>query len=173
MIITSCTGNHSSATLEYLYIFYYCLTRDLKPENLLLVSAKYNHNIKLIDFGLAGIAEHNTLEGYVGSPGYIAPEIVEKLPHGKPADMFSVGVIAYALLGGYLPFEASTRVRYKKEVLRGRVEFHSPYWDNVSAEAKDLIKKLLTTNMDKRPTAAQALQHQWVSLRSCFPFVGC
>jgi serine/threonine protein kinase len=76
--------------------------------------------------------------------------------------MFSIGVIAYVLLGGYLPYECTTRALYKKQVLRGRVEFHAPYWNNVSSEAKDLIKKLLNSNPEKRLTAGEALKHQWV-----------
>lgn len=131
----------------------------------MLVNPKYNgHNIKLIDFGNAGLLspETPTLEGYVGTPGYLAPEIAEGKPHGTAVDCFSVGVVAYALLSGYLPYEASTRSVYKKQVLRGRVEFHAPYWNKVSSGAKDLIKKLLNLNVEKRLTAADALKHPWV-----------
>jgi serine/threonine protein kinase len=120
--------------------------------------------IKVIDFGLAAHAKGNTLEGYVGTPGYIAPEIIELKPHGKPVDMWAIGIITYVLLSGYLPYEATTRVQYKRQVLKGKLEFHRDYWENVSPEAIDLIRKLLVVDENVRFTAQQALRHPWVCI---------
>jgi calcium/calmodulin-dependent protein kinase I len=136
--------------------------RDLKPENLLLAGKSDDENVKLIDFGLSGIATGLTLEGYVGTPGYTAPELFEHKPHGKPVDMWAVGVIAYVLLAGYLPFKATPRAKYQQMARRGKLEFHPEYWTEVSAEAKDLITNLMRVKVEKRYTAEQALAHPWL-----------
>lgn len=136
--------------------------RDLKPENLLLENDLDDSKIKLIDFGSAAHAVGNTLEGYIGTPGYIAPEMIELRAHGKPVDMWAIGIITYILLVGYLPFEANSRMQYKKKVLRGEVPFDPRHWSKVSPEAQDLIRKLLLLDENNRLTASQALRHPWV-----------
>lgn len=121
--------------------------------------------IKLIDFGLAGRASGNTLEGYVGTPGYIAPEIVEMKPHGKPVDMWAIGVITYILLGGYMPFDIRDKTRCRHCVRHGQFEFPDDYWSDVSGDAKNFISKLLVVDTHKRLTVDQALSHPWVRIR--------
>jgi serine/threonine protein kinase len=138
--------------------------RDLKPENLLLVSKDNDEAIKLADFGLAARAEGNVLEGFCGSPGYISPEIIMDKPHGKPVDMWAIGVIMYVLLGGYLPFDDIDRMKTNRLIKKGQFEFHAEYWSAVSDEAKDLIRGLLTVDQTTRLTADQALQHKWINL---------
>jgi serine/threonine protein kinase len=152
----------------------------LKPENLLLVSESEDAIIKLADFGLAARAAANTLTGFCGSPGYIAPEILCDTPHGrcdleygchtnllrligKPVDMWAIGIITYVLLGGYLPFDDPDKARTNKLIKRGIFEFHEMYWGEVSEEAKSLIRGLLTVDVNQRITAQQAMNHPWVS----------
>lgn len=86
--------------------------RDLKPENLLLDS---DHNIKIVDFGLSNFYSHGgLLSTACGSPCYAAPEMIAGLPYiGIRVDLWSCGVILFALLAGYLPFEnANTKHLY-------------------------------------------------------------
>lgn len=77
-------------------------------------------------------------------------------------DIWSAGVITYILLGGYPPFYDESQARMFRKIKRGEFKFHSPMWDSVSPEAKDLIKKLLVVDPNNRLTAKQVLQHEWV-----------
>merc|ERR1712032_530456 len=99
-------------------------------------------DIKLADFGFAKKVEGKSLDTQCGTPGYVAPEILRGKKYGTAVDMWSCGVIVYILLGGYPPFDPQ-------------------YWDQVSDDAKDLIKKMLVVDPDKRLTASQALRHPW------------
>jgi calcium/calmodulin-dependent protein kinase I len=139
--------------------------RDLKPENLLLVSSAQDSDIKLADFGFAARVKdgEESLTMACGTPGYVAPEILNKAPHGKPSDMWSVGVIMYILLGGYPPFHDENKKKLYALIKAADFEFHEDYWSNVSDEAKDLITRLLTLDTKKRYTVQQALQHSWVT----------
>ena len=76
--------------------------------------------------------------------------------------MFSIGVILYILLAGYPPFHDEDQKRLFRKIKAGVYEFHAEYWGGVSAEAKDLIRGLLTVDPNQRFTAAQALQHPWM-----------
>jgi len=104
----------------------------------------------------------------VGTPGYVAPEVVEclersDLSYGKEIDLWAIGVITYILLCGYPPFYSEDDDEVFDQILEGKFEFPSPHWDLVSASAKDLIKKLLVLDPAKRLTAPDALKHPWVS----------
>jgi serine/threonine protein kinase len=77
--------------------------------------------------------------------------------------MWSVGVVVYCLLGGYLPFCGDV-TDIKKKVVNGRYKFHSEYWDNVSTPAKEMIAGMMQTNPDNRLTAEQALRCEWMGL---------
>ncbi|PRP89779.1 hypothetical protein PROFUN_00121 [Planoprotostelium fungivorum] len=142
--------------------------RDLKPENLLLSSNDADADIKLADFGLSTfVEEHTKLKKAVGTPGYIAPEILQTLDeildgYGKEVDMWSVGVILYILLCGFPPFYAEDDDESFDQIISGVFEYPEPYWNNVSHEAKDLINHLLVVDAKKRYSATQALQHPWI-----------
>uniref|UniRef100_A0A7S2XV40 non-specific serine/threonine protein kinase n=1 Tax=Fibrocapsa japonica TaxID=94617 RepID=A0A7S2XV40_9STRA len=138
--------------------------RDLKPENLLLTSSKDDASIKIADFGFARqVKESNNLTTQCGTPGYVAPEILNGVPYGLAVDMWSIGVITYILLGGYPPFHDEKQSNLFAKIRAGDFVFHPEYWDPVSEEAKDLIRKLLTVDPNKRITAAEAMQHPWVT----------
>ena len=99
--------------------------RDLKPENLLLLSENDDSAVKIADFGFAKkVFEKNSLSTQCGTPGYVAPEILEGTPYDERADMWSVGVILYILLGGYPPFIESTQRDLFKKIRKGEYEFH-------------------------------------------------
>lgn len=139
--------------------------RDLKPENLLLLSQSDDSEVKIADFGFAKkVYEPNSLSTQCGTPGYVAPEILEGTPYDERADMWSVGVILYILLGGYPPFIESTQRDLFRKIRKGEYEFHEEYWGTVSEEAKELISSLLTVDPCGRLTADQALENSWIGV---------
>lgn len=109
--------------------------RDLKPENLLL---DHNKNIKIVDFGLSNtFKEAELLKTACGSPCYAAPEMIEgKKYNGALVDIWSIGVILYALICGFLPFEDPNTANLYKKILSG--EFTIPKF--VSLDTQDLIR---------------------------------
>jgi serine/threonine protein kinase len=137
--------------------------RDLKPENILYASPADDAALKLADFGLAMMLDPNELmNSQCGTPGYVAPEVLMGHFYGKEVDMWSVGVILYILLCGFPPFYDENNEELYKMIVNARVEFLSPYWDSVSPEAIDLIRKMLEKEPGKRLTADQALEHPWI-----------
>lgn len=137
--------------------------RDLKPENLLLLSQSDDSEVKIADFGFAKkVFKPKSLTTQCGTPGYVAPEILEGTPYDETADMWSVGVILYILLGGYPPFIESNQRDLFRKIRKGEYEFHEEYWGTVSLEAKNLISSLLTVDPIKRLTADQALENSWI-----------
>jgi hypothetical protein len=137
--------------------------RDLKPENLLLLSEDDDSAVKIADFGFAKrVLKPNSLTTQCGTPGYVAPEILEGIPYDQKADMWSCGVILYILLGGYPPFIENNQRELFRKIRKGDYEFHPEYWQNVSSEAKDLISALLTIDPMKRLDAEQAAENEWI-----------
>jgi calcium/calmodulin-dependent protein kinase I len=139
--------------------------RDLKPENLLLANDK-DDIIKIADFGLSKIYTEEMMSTACGTPGYVAPEILQCEGYDRQIDMWSAGVIMYILLCGYPPFYNENDGRLFDSIMAGQYEFHSPYWDNISSQAKDLIKKLLVVNPKQRLNATQALEHEWFTMNA-------
>jgi 5'-AMP-activated protein kinase catalytic alpha subunit len=133
--------------------------RDLKPENLLL---DHNNNIKLVDFGLSNTYQPGaTLKTACGSPCYAAPEMIAgEMYHGDRVDIWSSGVILYAMVCGYLPFEDPDTAKLYRKILSG--EFSIPKF--VSSEGKDLIKRILNTDPEERYTAKDIRNHSWFKL---------
>lgn len=140
-----------------------CAHRDLKPENLLLISRTNDREIKIADFGFAKkVTSEHCLLTQCGTPGYVAPEILHGVAYGTKADMWSLGVIAYILLGGYPPFIEQNQRELFKKIKRGMYEFHTEYWGNISPQAKDMISSLLTVDPQKRYAANDALGSAWI-----------
>ncbi|KAK3208495.1 hypothetical protein GRF29_77g944574 [Pseudopithomyces chartarum] len=139
--------------------------RDLKPENLLYLSQEPNSSLVLADFGIAKMldSKNEVLTTMAGSFGYAAPEVMLKKGHGKPVDMWSMGVITYTLLCGYSPFRSENLADLIEECKNGRVVFHERYWKDVSKDAKEFISTLLQPDPAKRPTSEEALKHIWLS----------
>ncbi|KAG5850892.1 calcium/calmodulin-dependent protein kinase type IV [Anguilla rostrata] len=138
--------------------------RDLKPENLLYADLSLDAPLKIADFGLSKIIDEQvTMKTVCGTPGYCAPEILRGNAYGPEVDMWSVGVILYILLCGFEPFFDPRGDQYMySRILNCDYEFVSPWWDEVSLNAKDLVSKLIVQDPLKRLTVQQALQHPWV-----------
>ncbi|KAF9470471.1 Pkinase-domain-containing protein, partial [Pholiota conissans] len=141
--------------------------RDLKPENLLFRTVSEEADIMIADFGLSRVMEEeklNQLTEICGTPGYMAPEIFKKTGHGKPVDIWAMGVITYFLLAGYTPFDRDSQQQEMDAIIAGDYKFEpAEYWANVSETAKDFVRMCLTVDPVRRPTAALALEHKWLA----------
>ncbi|KAF0041574.1 hypothetical protein F2P81_005106 [Scophthalmus maximus] len=138
--------------------------RDLKPENLLYADLSLDAPLKIADFGLSKIIDDQvTMKTVCGTPGYCAPEILRGNAYGPEVDMWSVGVILYILLCGFEPFFDPRGDQYMySRILNCDYEFVSPWWDEVSLNAKDLVSKLIVLDPHKRLSVREALQHPWI-----------
>jgi len=136
--------------------------RDLKPENLLYATRDTHSIIKISDFGLAKVYDSSLMMTQCGTPSYVAPEVLEGKGYDESVDFWSIGIILYILLCGFPPFYDDDNDKLFELIARGKVEFPSPYWDNISDQAKDLIRKLLTVDPKKRPRADDVLAHTWM-----------
>ncbi|KAK3341759.1 calcium/calmodulin-dependent protein kinase [Lasiosphaeria hispida] len=139
--------------------------RDLKPENLLYLTKAADSDLVLADFGIAKMLDtkDEVLTTMAGSFGYAAPEVMLKQGHGKPVDMWSLGVITYTLLCGYSPFRSENLQDLIDECSSAQVIFHERYWKDVSDDAKDFIHKLLHPVPEERWSSERALAHPWLS----------
>ncbi|GAB6028454.1 hypothetical protein CHUAL_002615 [Chamberlinius hualienensis] len=134
--------------------------RDLKPENLLLDDEQ---NIKMIDFGLCANPENGMdtqLDTCCGSPAYAAPELISgKFYYGNEVDVWSMGVLLYALLCGFLPFDDENVTNLYKKIQTGVYE--KPGW--LSCVSIDLIDRMLQVNPRKRIKVQEILRHPWMT----------
>ena len=136
--------------------------RDLKPENLLYLTKDANSPIKVIDFGMSKkFDKKNYMNEKVGTAYYISPEVL-KGKYDEKCDVWSAGVILYIIICGYPCFNGDTDEEIFEAIIKGKIIFPSPEWDNVSDDAKNLIKKMCTSP-DKRLTAEQVLKEKWVN----------
>ena len=130
--------------------------RDLKPENILLVEGDA---LKVADFGLSNrIKDGRSLRTSCGSPNYAAPEVLEGVGYdGLQADVWSCGVILYALLTSSLPFESNSISSLFSQIKRA--DFEMP--EHLSTEARELISSMLTVDPLKRIKTQEVAKHQW------------
>ncbi|CAG9464081.1 unnamed protein product [Pedinophyceae sp. YPF-701] len=150
--------------------------RDLKPENFLLVDNSADSPIKFTDFGLSVFfKEGDKFADTVGSAYYIAPEVLDRavnpktrrLESRKPQyaekiDVWSCGVILYILLAGVPPFWGNNTDEIFEEILLGKLDLSSHPWDRISDGAKACIKRMLTRDPRKRPSASEMLRDPWL-----------
>lgn len=136
--------------------------RDLKPDNMLLVDGSET-DVKITDFGYAKkVLQPNSLTTVCGTEAFVAPEIIEHNPeYDVECDVWSLGVVLFLLLGGYRPFRGEGEDCLEK-IRYGEFQFHKKYWTGVSDEAKFLIKQMLTVDVSRRITAAEALDSEWI-----------
>ncbi|KAI7907208.1 kinase-like domain-containing protein [Cokeromyces recurvatus] len=168
-----CHSHHIRKEKDFitlLYIFFSIIIikknkshRDLKPENILLDKEK--KNLKVADFGMATMQPPNRLlSTSCGSPHYASPEIVKgKKYDGKATDVWSCGVILYAMMTGHLPFDDEHMGRLLAKIKTGH---YRPLPDYLSNDAKDIIQRMLVVNPTKRITIAEILYHPWLTNKS-------
>lgn len=164
--------------------------RDIKPENLLFerISIVPSENVdmrphdedkrdegvfqpgrggggigrvKLADFGLSKVVWERSTKTPCGTVGYTAPEIVNDEHYSKAVDMWALGCVLYTLLCGFPPFYDESIQVLTEKVSRGEYSFVSPWWDDVSDSAKNVVEHLLCIDPDKRYTIKQFLEHEW------------
>jgi len=135
--------------------------RDVKLDNILMDA---DRNIKIVDFGFSvNFREGQKLRKACGSPSYAAPEIVSRKPYNPPmVDVWSLGVVLYAMIAGYFPFQGSSNQDLCRKIVRGR--FETPEF--MSPDAKDLVRRMLVTDPTKRLPLWHVRQHGWCRLVS-------
>uniref|UniRef100_A0A8C3FIT3 protein kinase C n=1 Tax=Chrysemys picta bellii TaxID=8478 RepID=A0A8C3FIT3_CHRPI len=134
---------------------------DLKPENVLLASAEPFPQVKLCDFGFARIiGEKSFRRSVVGTPAYLAPEVLLNQGYNRSLDMWSVGVIMYVSLSGTFPFNEDEDIN---DQIQNAAFMYPPHpWRQISAGAIDLINNLLQVKMRKRYSVDKSLSHPWL-----------
>lgn len=140
---------------------------DIKPENILCKSKQWPLQVKLCDFGLANYYDKGTqsnMTAMIGTPGYVAPEVIKREPYGPPVDMWACGVVLYVMLSGRMPFFGRDDIQCLRRTAAGDYTFPDREWKNVSQDAKSLVRSLLQIRPDLRLTAQAALQHKWLAL---------
>ena len=139
--------------------------RDLKPENMLMTAKGKNAEIKITDFGLGKFfdAQSSMMKTPCGTPGYIAPEVLQMRGYDEKCDVWSLGVIIYILLCGFPPFYADNDAQLFERIKKGKYEFIKPYWDPVSEQAKNFVRRMLVVEPKKRPTCEELLEDPWLA----------
>ncbi|KIW09419.1 hypothetical protein, variant 1 [Verruconis gallopava] len=178
--------------LEYLHEEAGVVHRDIKPENLLFYPAPFVPTknpkprapededkvdegefikgvgaggigvIKIADFGLSKVIWDSQTMTPCGTVGYTAPEIVKDERYSKSVDMWALGCVLYTLLCGFPPFYDESIQTLTEKVAKGQYTFLSPWWDDISKSAQDLVSHLLTVDPEKRYTIKQFLAHPWI-----------
>uniref|UniRef100_A0A667WYF8 Serine/threonine-protein kinase 17A n=1 Tax=Myripristis murdjan TaxID=586833 RepID=A0A667WYF8_9TELE len=137
---------------------------DLKPQNILLTSAKPLGDIRIVDFGLSRRMDKVTeVREIVGTPDYVAPEILNYEPLSTATDMWSIGVLTYVMLTGESPFLGDDKQETFLNISQVNVDYSQDVFEGVSSLAVDFIKSLLLKNPRKRATAEECLKHPWLN----------
>ncbi|XP_061081467.1 peripheral plasma membrane protein CASK-like isoform X1 [Conger conger] len=146
--------------------------RDVKPHCVLLASKENSAPVKLGGFGVAiQLGESGLVAGgRVGTPHFMAPEVVKREPYGKPVDVWGCGVILFILLSGCLPFYG-TKERLFEAIIKGRYKVMNPrQWSHISESAKDLVRRMLMLDPAERITVYEALNHPWLKERDRYAY---
>lgn len=160
---------------------------DIKPENILFESKEPNAKVLITDFGLSRLfsdilskqgafdeeAFNTTRERFLkdgdlvnecirGTFGYMSPEIILMGYSSAASDVFAAGVVLYILLSGYPPFYSRSNRQVLQSTVRGEFRLEGCEWDDISADAKDLIRRMLVVNPNKRISTQEILAHPWI-----------
>ncbi|WCJ43801.1 Calcium-dependent protein kinase family protein [Euphorbia peplus] len=160
-----CESKSASVIKQLLTAISHChrfniVHRDIKPENILF---DRRGRVKLCDFGSAEwLNEEGMMTGVVGTPYYVAPEVVMGREYNEKADVWSVGVVLYVMLAGIPPFYGDTVEEIFEAVIRGNLRFPPRVFRSVSPAVKDLLRKMICRDVSRRFSAEQALRHPWI-----------
>uniref|UniRef100_A0A4W3IFC4 Peripheral plasma membrane protein CASK n=1 Tax=Callorhinchus milii TaxID=7868 RepID=A0A4W3IFC4_CALMI len=145
--------------------------RDVKPHCVLLASKENSAPVKLGGFGVAiQLGESGLVAGgRVGTPHFMAPEVVKREPYGKPVDVWGCGVILFILLSGCLPFYG-TKERLFDGIIKGKYKMNPRQWIHISESAKDLVRRMLMLDPAERITVYEALNHPWLKERDRYAY---
>ncbi|XP_061143073.1 peripheral plasma membrane protein CASK isoform X18 [Syngnathus typhle] len=152
--------------------------RDVKPHCVLLASKENSAPVKLGGFGVAiQLGESGLVAGgRVGTPHFMAPEVVKREPYGKPVDVWGCGVILFILLSGCLPFYG-TKERLFEAICKGKyksynisTQMNPRQWSQISESAKDLVRRMLMLDPAERITVYEALNHPWLKERDRYAY---
>jgi len=151
-----------STTLKYLHARG-IIHRDLKPDNIIYRAKNSQSDVVLADFGLAKQTDASRFaKSLCGTPLYLSPEMIKGPTYGAECDMWSLGVILYVILSGRPPFYKHNQKDLFRTICKAEFNFPEIDWKDISADAKDLIRKLLVRDTKTRYTAAQVLDHPWI-----------
>jgi len=140
--------------------------RDVKHANFVYASAAEDAPLKLLDFGLSHVLSKKKphMTKYAGTPHYLAPEVIKRRAYKESCDVWSLGVIVFSLLDGQLPFNGDSVMDVERAILMDEVIMQGSVWSGLSGLAKNFVAGLLEKKPAFRPTAAEALQHPWLSI---------
>ena len=166
-----CEIIHKLSMAVYYLHSYGIVHRDLKPENILMTDSKLTADIRLLDFGLSKIIgnDEKCTEPY-GTLTFVAPEVLQGKPYDKSVDLWSIGIITFLLLCGYLPFDDQHSEReIARQTINDPVPFDYKIWNKFSPEAKIFVNGLLQKKPEKRYTIKEVLEHPWIKKMDKFP----
>ena len=159
-----CEIIHKLSMAIYYLHSYGIVHRDLKPENILMTDLSPEADIRLLDFGLSKIVgnEEKCTEPY-GTLSFVAPEVLQGKPYDKSVDLWSIGIITFLLLCGYLPFDDKhSEKEIARQTIQDPVPFESKIWNKYTPEAKNFVEGLLQKKPEKRFTIKEILEHTWI-----------
>lgn len=149
--------------------------RDLQPSNILFADeSRSPSSIRIVDFGFAKQmrAENGLLMTPCYTANFVAPEVLKRQGYDAAVDIWSLGVLMYTMLSGRTPFATGPEdppAMILKRIGEGNVIMEGGTWDNVTDQAKDLLKKMLHIDPGQRLSAAQVLHHPWIRTKSQIP----
>ena len=159
-----CEIIHKLSMAVYYLHSYGIVHRDLKPENILMTDLSESADIRLLDFGLSKIVgnDEKCTEPY-GTLSFVAPEVLQGKPYDKSVDLWSIGIITFLLLCGYLPFDDKHSEReIARQTIQDPVPYENKIWSKISPEAKTFVDGLLQKKPEKRYTIKEVLEHPWI-----------
>ncbi|GAA6109517.1 serine/threonine kinase 17a like isoform X2 [Tachysurus ichikawai] len=140
---------------------------DLKPQNILLTSAQPLGDIRIVDFGLSRHVDNKSeVREILGTPEYVAPEILSYEPVTTATDMWSIGVLTYVMLTGVSPFLGEEKQETYLNISQGNVDYTDDVFHGISSLAVDFIQSLLQLDPRNRSTADECLSHPWLNTDS-------
>ena len=136
--------------------------RDLKHLNIFLSDTKDLPKVKIGDFGLTcRLGEDEMIVKRAGTIAFMAPEIVNDEPSDFKADVWSLGVILYALISSLVPFNGASKEETSDLITQAPVQFEATAWNTVSEDCKELIRGMLRKDQEKRLSIEEVLSHRW------------